>query len=156
MDKQKKQELAEKDSRWSFEKTIQVPTQQSDLDWGQVKDTFNMLQGEEGDLYMEVSKMPLPKTKDKIWMWYRQYQTQGTNVTFHHSQVYEWFKALAHYLNVSTGEAVHKVLYNREELRETLDLGDTVNVSVNSVSSMDTRQETEVSKDELKEMIEDE
>lgn len=155
MNKEKKEELAEMDSRWNFEKTLQVPTLNGELGWEQVKDTFNKLQSDQGDLYMEVSKMPQPKRTDQLKLWYRQRKTSGEKVTIHHSQIYHWFRGLAQYLDISVGKAISRVIHDREELRKDLDLGDTVTVEMNSISQMDTREESEVSKDELEDMIQD-
>jgi hypothetical protein len=56
-------------------------------------------------------------------------------------------------MDVSIGQAVFKVLYEKDELRDYFDLGKTVNVSMNNVDAMDT-QESSVSKSELEEFIE--
>ena len=154
MDEDKKKELAEFDQRWNFEKTVQVPTTQ-DLDWQKVRAVFNDLQSDQGDLYMTIANLETPQGFDTLRQWYRNRKQNGEEVTFHHSQVYNFYVKLANEFNVSVGKAVFKVLYEKDELRDYFDLGKTVNVSMNNVDLMDT-EESSVSRDELEEFIEDE
>jgi len=159
MNEEKKQELAEFDERWKFEKTIQVPINDSlrqALDWQKVRGKFNQLQDNNGDLYMTIANLELPSRIDKAKMWYRNRKQEGEPVTFHHTQVYNFYLKLAHELDVSVGEAVHKIMFEQDQLREYFDLGKTVNVSINNVDAMETAESSNVSKDELEEFIEDE
>lgn len=153
MNKEKKKELAEMDSRWDFEKTVK--TRYED-DWEAVMNTFNWIQENQGDLYMEVSKLENPGFIDRIKLKVRELRNDDfkEEVTFHHSQVYDWFEALAHHLGISVGKAVYLVEYETKELRKKLDLGDTMNVEINSIDDMAEPEESKVSKDELKEMVE--
>lgn len=158
MDKQKKEELAGFDDRWSFEKTVEVPVKQDfreALDWEKIRYVFNDLQDSQGDLYMNVSKLGSPGLKEKLKLRYREFQASGEPVTFHHKQIFEWFEGLANHLEISVGEAVYKVLYEKESLRETLELGDTMNVNIGSVQDIEP-EESKVGKEELKGLIEDE
>lgn len=156
MNKDKKQELAEMDERWNFEKTVTVPTSEEGLDWEKLRTFFNSLQDDHGDLYMEVSKKPTPGKLFRAKNWMGQKKETGTKVTFHHSQVYDWFMKLAYHLDVNVGEAVFQTLYNMDELRDKLSLGGTVTVEMNTMSEMGNPSESKVSKDELEEMIENE
>lgn len=155
MDKQKKSELAEMDGRWNFEKQIQVPVEEMELDWDAVRSLFNNLQDGQGDLYMKTSSLPMPKRLERLKVWNRNRKQDGQTVTFHHSQVYNFYLKLANKLDTSVGEAVRKVLLETEELRKHFDLGKEVNVSINNVEAMDT-SDTSVSRSELEELIEDE
>lgn len=153
MDKQKKQELAEMDSRWEFEKTVEVA---DDIDWEDVRQKFNELQSNQGDLYMVVDKMDTPSLMQKVKIWFDGYHRSINNkVTFHHKQVYDWFSKLAAHYEISVGSAVWKVFNKEDELREELDLGNTVNVDIGSVGDV-APAESKVDKDELQELIEDE
>ena len=156
MNKDKKKELAEMDERWNFEKTVTVPTSEEGLDWEKLRTFFNSLQDDHGDLYMEVSKKPRPNKVFKFKNWIGQKKETGTKVSFHHSQVYDWFMKLAYELEVNVGEAVFQTLYNMDELRDKLGLGGTVTVEMNTMSEMGNPSESKVSKDELEEMINDE
>jgi hypothetical protein len=152
MDQDKKQELAETDKRWNFEKTVKTPVE---TDWEEVKDEFNQLQGDQGDLYMTISNLELPTAVDKLRQWYRNKTGFGEHeVTFHHSQVYNFYFKLAYELEICVGEAVKMLLKSKEELRDHFELGETVNVSINNVDSMDT-SESSVTRDELQELLED-
>lgn len=157
MDKEKKKELAEFDKRWNFEKTVEVPTNEDmveALDWEKIRSLFNELQGDQGDLYMNVSKLDAPGLKEKLKLRYREFKVEGEPVTFHHKQIFQWFQGLANYLEISVGEAVYKVLYERESLREELDLGDTLNIDIGSVQSIEP-EESKVDESELEALIED-
>jgi len=155
MNKDKKQELAKMDERWNFKKTVKTRFED---DWDAVKNTFNWVQDNQGDLYMQVSKMDQPGRLYRLKMRYREFRSDRLveSVTFHHAQVYEWFEKLAYRLDCTVGEAVYKVEYEIDELRQVLDLGNTVTVEMNTMSEMGNPSESKVSKDELKEMIEDE
>lgn len=156
MDKQKKKELAEMDSRWDFEKDVKFGY---DVDWEYVRNLFNNLQQEQGDLYMKVSKMPIPSKMERLKLKYRGYKNkdfisdQSHRITIHHQQIYDWFLRLANYLDVQIGYAIYMCDKGLTDLREQLGLGDTVNVEMNSIS--DLEKESKVSKDKLEEMIED-
>jgi len=159
MDNQKKQELAEFDERWKFEQTINVPTDErivEAVEWQKVRKMFNQLQDNNGDLYMTIANLELPSKIDKAKLWYRNRKQEGEQVTFHHTQVYNFYLKLAHELDVSVGQAVHKIMFEQDQLREYFDLGKTVNVSINNVDAMGTAESSNVSKDELEEFIEDE
>lgn len=156
MDQDKKEKLSKMDSRWKFEKEIQVPNERHRVNWRIIMSEYNHLQDTHGDLYMTVDKLPCPSGLDKVKQWYRNRKTKGYNATIHNSQVYRFFEKLACELEVSVGEAVSKVINDKEALREYFDLGQTVNVTMNNVDAMDTREKSQVSKDELQELIEDE
>jgi len=153
MDKQKKEELAEMDSRWNFEKTVKT---RYENDWDAVLNVFNKLQENQGDLYMEVDKLTMPSRIEKLKMRYREYRNNdfSNKVTFHHRQVYEWFLKLASYLNLTVGEAYYRTVYEEDNLRDELSLGDTMNVEISTIGEMEP-EESKVGEDELKEMIED-
>jgi len=154
MDKDKKKELAEMDSRWDFEKTIRVP---EDYSWEDVRERFNELQEKQGDLYMQVSKLPEPSLKEKIGMKFKAWKTSsGEKLTFHHRQIFEWYQGLANHLNVTIGEAITKTFDDIQGIRESLELGEQVNVQINDLDDMSTAEGSKVSKDELQEMIDDE
>lgn len=153
MDKQRKSELAEVDERWSFEKTVGIPETSHGDEWQHLKGLYNSLQEEQGDLYMRISSLPRPSRLDRLKVWGRD-KTSSFNgeVTFHHSQVYNWFLKLAVYLDTGIGEAVQKVYNDIEGLREMFELGETMNVDIGHVDSMDTG-DSKVSKDQLQQMI---
>lgn len=158
MDKKKKEELASFDQRWNFEKTVTVPTHNYDklgVNWEQIREEFNELQESQGDLYMNVSKLDSPGLKEKLKLRYKEFQATGEKVTFHHMQIFQWFEGLANHLSISVGEAVYRVLYEKESLRETLDLGDTMNVNIGSVEDIEPK-ESKVGKEELQGLIKDE
>lgn len=168
MDQEKKKELAEMDSRWNFEKTVQAPgNTRIELTWEKVRDAFNQIQTDQGDLYMTIEKKPELNKSQKLKLWWRNKfnRSYSATVTFHHEQVYNWFEKLAWELDKTVGEAVIQFVYdagdgkdpvkNCQALREQLDLGDTVNVEVNNMGDMAEPKESKVSKDELQEMIND-
>lgn len=158
MDKKKKEDLAEFDSRWNFEKTVTVPTHNYDklgVDWEQIREEFNELQSSQGDLYMNVSKLDNPAFREKLKLRYKEFQATGETVIFHHMQIFQWFEGLANHLSISVGEAVYRVLYEKESLRETLDLGDTMNVNIGSVQDIKPK-ESKVDEEELQGLIKDE
>jgi len=154
MDQDKKQELAETDKRWKLEKTVQVP-EVSHIEWADVKTQFNILQDNQGDLYITIAKLPIPTGIDKARLWIKNKRQDGKQVTFHHSQVYNFYLKLAYELDVSVGKAVYRLLYDSDNLRDYFDLGKTVNISMNNVDAMDTAENSNVSRDELEEFIED-
>lgn len=152
MDEEKKKELAEYDARWEFEKQVQIPNISGGFDWEKVKNLYNNLQEEQGDLYMAVDKLPNPDRLESVKIWWLNRKTEGTTVTFHHSGVYRFYLKLANELEVSVGQAVFKLLSDKEALRKHFGLGGTVNVNFSEVGDMDTSS-SKVSKEELKEMI---
>lgn len=156
MDQDKKEKLSEMDSRWNFEKEIQVPNKSHRVNWRIIMSEYNHLQDTHGDLYMTIDKLPCPSGLDKARQWYWNRKEKGYEATIHNSQIYNFFEKLAFELEISVGEAVSKVINDKETLRDYFDLGQTVNVSMNNVDAMDTRENSQVSKDELKELIEDE
>lgn len=157
MDQEKKKELAEMDSRWSFEKTIEVPIfgMEGPITWEKIRNAFNELQENQGDLYMTVDKLPEPSRLDKAKIWFGNKFTEGEKVTFHHAQVYRFYEKLANELGLVVGEAIYKVLFEKQELRKYFELGETVNVDIGSVGDV-APEKSKVSKDELQEMIDDE
>ena len=155
MNKEKKQKLADKDPRWEFEKKVQVPNISGELDWETVKNLFNSLQENQGDLYMAIDKLDAPSRIEKAKLWNRNRKENGSTVTFHNSRVYNFYRDLANELSSSVGHAVFKLMTDKESLRNRFDLGKTVNVNVSDVGNMDTSK-SKVSKEELKEMIKDE
>lgn len=160
MDKQKKQELAETDGRWEFEKKVRT---QNQVSWESARERFNELQTDQGDLYMTVDKLEQPTLLEKAKLWFKQKrygEDWGRTMTFHHEQVYNWYLRLANELDKPVG-AVLDMLFvldesTLEKLRDHFDLGDTVNVEVNAMGDMAEPKESQVSKDELREMINDE
>lgn len=154
MDKQKKQELAEVDGRWGFEKKVKT---YAGYNWEEVLQCFNDLQEQHGDLYMKVSKLPIPGRLSRMRLYYKQKRdVMNTDpLTFHHKQVYDWFYCLAYRLDKSLGETVHLVMSDIQTVRDELDLGDTVNVQISSVEALETGEKSKVSRDELKGMIQD-
>lgn len=153
MDKEKKKELAEMDSRWDFQKTVKTAENRG---WDDLLNKYNNLQDQHGDLYMAVSKFSSPNFTDKAKMWLDSWHRDLENtVTFEHRQVYQWFEALAAHQQISVGHAVWKVFNKLDELRQELNLGETMNVEINNVDAMEKPEHSKVSKDELKEMIED-
>lgn len=160
MDKEKKKELAEMDGRWNFEKTFRT---QNQVSWESARKTFNEIQENHGDLYMTVDKLELPGRLDRMRLWFKQWKygkSYGRTMTFHHEQVYNWFLKLANELDMSVGRVLDKFFVLDDEtvewFRSYFDLGDTVNVEINSIDAMSEPEESKVSRDELEEMINDE
>lgn len=148
---------------WDFEKTVKVPVNieaEWPRNWEVVKSAYNELMEEHGDLYMHVSKLPEPGRMERIKLKLRGYWAEHTGkVKFQHEQVYRFFEALAVHLETDVGTAVHRVLYETEDLRDELGLGETLNVQFMDMGAGEPSKETEdskVSEDELKEMINDE
>lgn len=147
---------------WDFEKKVTVPVHRHDsskVDWSKVLTIFNDLQTSDGDLYMKVSKLPLPTGLDRYHIGFKQWRTRwehSTEVTFQHRRVYNWFLRLAYKLGCTTGEAVAKTLYDKENLREELGLGQSVNVDIREYKTEVQRiEDAKVNRKELEELIDD-
>lgn len=167
MDKQKKQELAEFDERWSFEKTVNKNG--FNVSWEEAKNVYNGLIGgpdliensennENMDLFLKIQDLEEPeksvvaKVKKKLGLT----KEPETGLTFHHSSIYKFYRKLANELDVSVAEAVVKVRDKPEELRQHFDIGESSSYDVDHVSTMDTSESTFMESSELEELIEDE
>jgi hypothetical protein len=166
MDKEKKEELAEFDARWSFEKTVNKHGY--DVSWEDAKKTYNGLIGgpditeesesdENMDLFLKIQDLERPKPGfiHKIKNWLGLIEEPETGLTFHHSSIYIFYEKLADELNIPVAEAVVKLRDNPNDLREHFGIGETSSYDIDHVSTMDTSESTFMESEELEAMIED-
>jgi len=159
MDKQKKQELAEKDSRWKFKKKVKI-SEGLDLDWDDVRTRYNTLQEKHGDLHMTIAKRDKPEKHkvEQLKNWYNQrFADYDNSVVFHHSQVYYWYEKLADALDVDVAKAVEMLFDDLDGIRDNFDLENSL--VINNIDAMDQsglQKDSQVDRDDLEAMIDNE
>jgi len=147
-------DLASVDESWNFIKKVPKP-ENLDIDWDKLMDKFNNVQEDQPDLYVKISKNDVDKSVlDKLKEKYDLVRSDE-KLVFHNKSVYSWYENLADELDEDMTTAI-SMLFNRPQfVRDKLGLGESDNFEINNASSMDTRDITKATQDELEEALED-